>query len=117
MPPLIEHIGNLRGRDRLAIDHAPQVAGIEAQGGVVEEVCGGLLAGTRPTGGLEHELGNCGCAGSFQSEDLVEREASAAAFCVMQIVASQFKGTEEGVDCANAIAVDGFQGSGRPVVG
>ena len=117
MPPLVEHIGNLRGRDRLAIDHAPQVAGVEAQGDVVEEVGGGLLVGTRSTGGLAHELSNCGCAGSFQSEDLVKREASAAAFGVMQIVASQFKGTEERVDGANAIAVDGFKGSGRPVIG
>ena len=98
-------------------DHASQVTCVEAQSGVGEEVRCRLLEGTRATGGSGHELGNCGRAGSFQAEGLVEREAPTAALGVMQIVASQFKGTEEGVDSANAITVNAFECCGRLAVG
>ena len=54
-------------------------------------------------------------AGSFQAEGLVEQEVPDAALGVIQIVASQFKWTEEGVDGANA--VDAFQGCGRLIAG
>lgn len=55
--------------------------------------------------GLAHKLDGCGRAGAFPSENSVERQACAAAFGVVEGVASQFKRADARWDGADAMAV------------
>ena len=98
-------------------DRASEVAGIENQSGVGEEVVGGFPIGTGAAGGAAQKLGDGGGAAVFEAEGVVEGEASAAALGVVEVVASEFDGAEEGFDGAGSVAVEGFELGGCFVVG
>jgi hypothetical protein len=76
-----------------------------------------MLKGRTKAGCPADEPCDGGAAAAFQTEGVVERTTSGAAFTMMVVVSRQADPSEEGFDVAAAAVITGFKGKGFCRVG